>query len=238
VDAQTRSALKKEDPLVHSTQAGLDWIAENRATALRIAIAAVVLIAVIVAAAVIYEQRATAAANAFGQASAVYNTPLTDPSQPMPPGVKTYANAADRAKDAYPLFEQVAQKYGSTTAGHNAQYFAGLAAADMDNTSQAEADFRKVADFHNANHAALGKLALANLLAQHGQNNEALKLYEDLIKNPTTTVPKSTGQLQLAALYEAENKPANANEIYALIKAKDTRSAAGQIAAQKLAGQH
>jgi hypothetical protein len=45
VDAQTRSALKKDDVFIHTTQAGLDWIAENRAKALRISIAVLVIIA-------------------------------------------------------------------------------------------------------------------------------------------------------------------------------------------------
>ena len=42
MDAQTRSALKKDDVFIHSTQVGLDWIAENRSKALRMAIAALV----------------------------------------------------------------------------------------------------------------------------------------------------------------------------------------------------
>jgi hypothetical protein len=44
--------------------------------------------------------------------------------------------------------------------------------------------------------------------------------------------------LQLAQLYENSNNPAEANKIYAQLKAKDAATAAGQIAAQKLAGQH
>jgi predicted negative regulator of RcsB-dependent stress response len=238
VDAQTRSALKKDDVFIHSTQAGLDWIAENRSKALRIAIAVLVAIAVVVAAVIIYQQRSEAASNAFGRASAVYAVPIADAAQPMPPGVKTFATAADRAKAANPLFADVAKRYSSTTAGHNALYFAGLTAAEMGNTSEAEGNFRKAGDVHDANVASLAHLALANMLTQHGQTSEAIKLYQDLIQHPTTTVPAATAQLQLAALYEANHNSAEANKIYALLKAKDTTTAAGQIAAQKLAGQH
>jgi tetratricopeptide (TPR) repeat protein len=168
----------------------------------------------------------------------VYSTPIADPAQPEPPGVKTFPTAADRAKAANPLFEDVARRYGSTTAGQNALYFAGLTAADMGKTSEAESDFRKAADLQDANLASLARLALANLLAQQGQTSEAIKLYQDLINHPTSTVPAGTAQLQLAQLYEANNKPAEANKIYAQLKAKDPTTAAGQIAAQKLAGQH
>jgi TolA-binding protein len=238
VDAQTRSALKKDDVFIHSTQAGLDWIAENRSKALRISIAVLVVIALAVAATILYQQRSEAASNAFGGAASIYSTPITDPAQPAPPGMKTFATVADRAKAANPLFVQVAKSYSSTTAGHNALYFAGLTAAEMGDTAGAEANFRKAADLHDAGIASLARLALANLLSQHGQTSDAIKLYQDLIQHPTATVPAATAQLQLAQLYEANNNPAEANKIYALLKAKDPATAAGQIAAQKLAGQH
>jgi TolA-binding protein len=239
VDAQTRSELKKDDIFIHTTQLSLDWIAENRGKALRIAIAAVVVIALAVVGIVVYQQRSQAAANAFGGAVSVYSTPIADPAQPTPPGVKTFATAADRAKAASPLFEDVAKRYSSTTAGHNALYFAGLCAADMGNNAAAEASFRKAGDLHDANIAALAHLALANLLTQHGQTPEAIKIYQDLINHPVSiTVPASTAQLQLAQLYEANSNSAEANKIYAQLKAKDPTTAAGQIATQKLAGQH
>ena len=238
MDAQTRSALKKDDVFIHSTQAGLDWIAENRAKTLRIAIAVLVVIALAVAGVIIYQQRSGAAANALGSAFSVYGTPIADPLQPVPPGVKTFPTAADRAKAANPLFEEVAKRYSGTAAGRNALYFSGVTAGEMGNTGGAEATFRKAGDLHDANVASLAHLALADLLTQHGQTSEAIKLYQDLINHPSATVPAATAQLQLAELYEANNQSAEANKIYAQLKAKDTTTAAGQIAAQKLAGQH
>ena len=238
MDAQTRSALKKDDVFIHSTQAGLDWIAENRSKALRISIAVLVVIALAVAAAILYQQRSEAASNAFGGAASVYSTPIADPAQPAPPGMKTFATVAERAKAANPLFAQVAKSYSTTTAGHNALYFAGLTAAEMGDTAGAEASFRKAAALHDTGIASLARLALANLLSQHGQTSDAIKLYQDLIQHPAATVPAATAQLQLAQLYEANNQAAEANKIYALLKAKDPATAAGQIAAQKLAGQH
>jgi predicted negative regulator of RcsB-dependent stress response len=238
VDAQTRSTLKKDDVFIHSTQVGLDWIAENRTKALRIAIGVLVVIALVITGVVIYQQRSQAAANAFGTAVSVYSTPIADPAQPAPPGMKTFPTVADRAKAANPLFADVAKRYGSTIAGHNALYFAALTAAEMGNTASAEADFRKAGDLHDASLGSLAHLALANLLSQHGQTSEAIKLYQDLINHPSATVPAATAQLQLAQLYEANNNPAEANKIYAQLKAKDLTTAAGQIAAQKLAGQH
>ena len=235
MDAQTRTALKKDDVLVHSTQIGLDWIAANRGRALRIALGVLAVILIAIVGAVIYQQRTQAARSAFGSAMSIYSTPIADPAQPVPPGVKTYADAAERAKAARPLFQKVASDYSSTAPGHMALYFSGLTAAEMGDVGGAEGAFRKSGDTHDASVASLSHLALANLLAQHGGNSEAIKLYQDLINHPTSTVPAGTAQLQLAQLYEATD-PAQATKIYAQLKAKDTTTAAGQIAAQKLSG--
>ncbi len=236
MDAQTRTALKQDDPLVHRTQIGLDWIAANRGKALQIVIGVVLLIAIIVAAAVIYQQRSEAASTAFGSAISVYSTPIADTAQPLPPGMKSFPSAADRAKAANPLFADVAKRYGSTDAGHNALYFSGLTEAEMGNTSAAEGTLRKAADLSDGNVAALAKLALANLLAQHNGTGEAIRLYDELSKHPTATVPASAAQLQLAELYESTGKTTEAFKIYAQLKAKEANTAAGQIAAQKLTG--
>ena len=62
-------------------------------------------------------------------------------------------------------------------------------------------------------------------------DSQAVVLYNQLIAKPTNTVPADAARLQLAALYEKTN-PAEANKIYAQLKS--SKSAAGQIAAQKL----
>ena len=51
---------------------------------------------------------------------------------------------------------------------------------------------------------------------------------------PSTAVPAGVAKLQLADLFMGENKPDEARKIYAELKDKDGKSAAGVIAAQKL----
>ncbi len=235
MDTQTRHALQQGDAFALTTQTGLDWVAANRGKVLRIALLIVALIIILVAAAVLYSQRQTAAANAFGAAMSTYSAPIADPAQPAPPGMKTFKDAAERARAANPQFVEVANKYGSLEAGENARYFAGLTYADMGQTAQAEAELRKTASAHNSNIASLAKLALANLLAQSGRTSDAVKLYQELINKPTTAVPAGTAQLQLAAMYEATN-PAEAKKIYTSLKDKDKNSPVAEIATQRLAG--
>jgi len=83
--------------------------------------------------------------------------------------------------------------------------------------------------------AALAKMALAGLYRQTGRDSQAVDLYNQVIKDPTLTVPTASAQLQLAQLYENTN-PAEAKRLYAQIKDQNKDNAAGQVAAQKLAG--
>ena len=48
------------------------------------------------------------------------------------------------------------------------------------------------------------------------------------------SVPAGLAQLQLAELYETQNKPELAKKIYAQLKDKDPKGPAGMLAAQKL----
>jgi tetratricopeptide (TPR) repeat protein len=234
LDTQTRHALK-QDRFVEATASGLGWVQIHRAAVIRIAVAVVVVTAVIVTGVVVYNSRSASARGAFGQAMDIYNTPLRQPGQPVAPGEPSYTTAAERAKAANPLFVAVANRYGWFDIGANARYFAGLTYLDMGQTGPAEAALRTAADSHDKGLAALAKMALASVYRQSGRSGQAADLYQQLIKNPTNTVPASAAKLQLAQLYETTN-PAQAKKLYAEIKDQDKATVAGQIAAQTLNG--
>lgn len=232
MDTQTRHALK-QDKFVTATTSGLEWVGENRNSLLLWIGLGLLGVALLIAGFAVYFHRNTAANHLLGQALTIYETPIAAPNQPAEPGEKTYPTAAARAKDAYPLFNQAAEQYSWLNAGKMARYFAGMAALDMGQTATGESDLQKAAHGGNGNVEALAKLALANEYAQTGKTSEAAALYQELIKNPTTAVPKPAAQLQLAQMYESSN-PQEAKRIYAEIKDQDKATDAAQIAAQKL----
>lgn len=232
VDTQTRHALK-QDSFVTATTTGLEWLGENRNAVLRWSIAVVVLIGVVIASIIIYQKRDAAANQLLGQALDIYQTPLAQPNQPGEPGQKTYASAAERARAAYPIFQQAADQYGWLRPGEMARYFAGVTQLDMGQQSQGEADLTQASKGHDSNLAALAKMALANLYAQTSRTSQAITLYQELIQHPTAAVPKSAAQLQLAQMYET-TQPQEARRIYAEIKDQNKDNDAGQIATQKL----
>lgn len=234
MDTQTRHALK-QDSFVQATATSISWVETHRSTLIKASIAVVAIIAIVLAGSIAYSNRTERAAVLFGQAMDIYNTPLTQPGQPAEPGLKTYATAADRAKAAQPLFEDVANNYSWFKAGANARYLAGMTALDMGQASTGENDLKQAADSHDGSVASLAKFALAGLYHQTGRDPQAIELYQQLIAKPTLTVPASMAKLQLASLYET-TKPEEAKRLYAEIKDQDKTTAAGQIAAQKLQG--
>jgi tetratricopeptide (TPR) repeat protein len=233
VDQQTKAALK-QDKFITTTSHGLEWAAENRRSVITTTALLLAAIVVVVLSAVIYNSRSDAASVAFGAAMQAYQTPLAQPNEPAPPGTKTYPSIVERAKAANALFLDVANKYGMTPSGENALYFAGLTYMEAGQNQQAEDTLKKVATSWNSDIAALGKFALAQLYRNTSRDPQAIDLYNELSAKPTTTVPYGQARLQLADLYTAEGKPAEANKIYADLKDKDAKGPAGQIAAEKL----
>jgi tetratricopeptide (TPR) repeat protein len=233
VDQQTRQALK-HDKFVDTTTHGLEWAEENRRSLIITGSITLAAILIVVGSVLFYNSRANQASVAFGAAMQAYQTPLAEPGQQVPPGIKTYPSVAERAKAANELFMGVANKYGMTPDGKNARYFGGLTYMEEGQNGQAEATLKEVASGWNGDLAALAKLSLAQLYRQTGRDPQAIDLYNELAAKPTSTVPSGLAQLQLAELYESQGKPDLAKKIYAQLKDKDAKGPAGVLAAQKL----
>jgi tetratricopeptide (TPR) repeat protein len=233
VDQQTKQALK-HDQFVDTTAHSLEWASENRRSLIVTSAIVLALILAVVGGYFFYQHRAEQASTAFGEAMQAYQTPLAQPGQQVPPGVKTFPSIADRAKAANALFTAVADKYGMTPNGKLARYFAGLTFIEEGQNASAESTLKQVGSGWNKDLAALARLSLAQLYRQTGRDAQAIELYNELTAKPATTVPAGLAQLQLAELYENEGKPDAAKKIYAQLKDKDAKGPAGQLAAQKL----
>jgi predicted negative regulator of RcsB-dependent stress response len=233
VDQQTKAALKS-DKFITTTSHGLEWASENRRSVITTTAIMLAAIVILVLSGVVYNNRSNAASDAFGKAMQVYQTPLAQPDQPVPPGVKTYPSIAARSKDANALFQSIADQYGSTPSGHNARYFAGLTEIEIGQTQQAEDTLKKVASGWDSNLSGLANFALAQLYRDSGRNDQAIDIYNRLIKKPTMTIPSGLAQLQLADVYQAEGNTAKSKELLAALKDSDAKGPAGEIAKQKL----
>lgn len=237
------TAIKRDgrqpDQFVMATENSVQWVNKNRQTTFLVGGLALLLIVVLSVAYTIYQHRTAQAQTAFGDAMHTYQTPLVRPDQPLPPGMKSFNTASERAAAANKQFVQVAAQYGLTEPGKLAQYFAGLTYMEAGQNGPAEEALGKVAKGINGDTAALAKLALAQLYQGTGRNEQAVVLYQELAKGHATTVPPGLAQLQLAALYTAEGRTADARHIYAELQdhdkdAKGKQGVAAQVASEKL----
>jgi tetratricopeptide (TPR) repeat protein len=239
VDNRTKRNLKQPDQFIAITESGIGWASSHRQTTIIAVASAVAFILLLAGGITLYQHRSNAAATAFGAAMETYNTPLATPGQAVPPGMKTYTSAAERANAANAAFVSVAHQYGMERSGKLAQYFAGLTYMEEGQNGSAEDTLKKVAGDFDKDIAALGKLALAQLYQQTGRDAQATDLYNELTKSNATTVPSGLAQLQLAAMYNSEGKVSEARTIYAKLKDSDkdkkgNPGPAGTIAEEKL----
>lgn len=234
MDQETKAALKQNDQFITTTKHGIEWASENRKSVIVTTSVLLLVILILVIGAVIYNKRSDAASVAFGAAMQAYQTPLAAPGQQVPPGVKTYASVAERAKAANSLFMACADKYNMTPDGRVCHYFGGLTYIEQNQNGLAETALKQVASGWSRDLGALANLSLAQLYRQTGRDPLAIDLYDKLASKPTTTVPAGLAKLQLADLYTSEGKGEDAKRIYAQLKDKDAKGAAGLIAAQKL----
>lgn len=239
MDNATKQRLRQPDQFVTVTSQGVGWAGRNRRSVAITASLMLLLLVALVGGYSWYQHRSQEASTAFGTAMETYQTPLVKAGQPLPPGMKTFDTAEQRAKAANGQFVDVASRYGLTQPGKLAQYFAGLTYMEAGQNDSAEKTLKQTAGSWNSDLAALGKLALAQLYEQTGRNDQATDLLQQLGKAKDVTVPAGEAQLQLGELYSAEGNTAKAKDIYAKLKDSDKDSKgnpgpAGSIAAEKL----
>lgn len=229
----------EQDQFITATEHGLNWANQNRRDAVIYAVSALVLILAVVGGYMLYQHRSNSADVAFGEAMQTYQTPLANSGQPLPPGMKSFNTAAERATAANSQFVDVAHRYGMLHTGKLALYFAGLTYAEEGQNTSAEDTLKKVAGSWDGDIAALGKLGLAQLYQQTGRATQAADLYNELAKGKANTVPPSLAQLQLAEMYSSQGQTGKARQIYAKLKDSDKDSKgnpgpAASIATEKL----
>lgn len=243
MDTPTRTkplAIREDGPLAVNTNvsstAFFDRIQNNPALAIRLAIGVVALLVIVGVFAFFSSHRSEAASNALAEAMQTYDAPIATPEQPVPPGTRSFTSLEERAKAANAQFAAVADKYGSTDAGRNALYLQGVTAMQAGQNASAEALLKKSGDSWNHDIATLSQMALAGLYRSTARESLAVELYNKVIAKPSTLVPAGLAQLELADMYSANGKAAEAKKIYAQIKDKDPKSASAEIATQKLSG--
>ena len=231
MDTQTRHALK-QDKFAYAAASSANWVSGHKSSVVRTAIGVAVVLALAISVLVYWNLNSSAADSALGAAVDVYTTPLATPGAPAVAG--EYTAAADRAKEANREFVAVAKNFSMMPQGAKAHYFAGITFEDLGQNGSAESELKTASGSWDRNVANLAKLALAELYQATARNDEAIKIYNELIAKPSTTVSTAVAQLDLADLYAATGKQDQAKALWAKVQDADKDGAAGAAAAAKL----
>jgi predicted negative regulator of RcsB-dependent stress response len=230
VQSYTRRQLK-EDKFKEVTESAIAQAQAHRRALTIGAVIVIILVCAIGGYSYWRNQQDEQASAAVGEAMNTFSAPIRAAGEPVDPTIKSFASTTERDKEAEKQFQQIADQYSHTDSGKNALYMTGAVALDAANYSDAEARFKQAADKGNKEVASLAKLGLASVYEATNRDQDAINVYNDLMKKPTTSVSRERAQFALASLYERKD-PAQAKKIYDQL-ASDKSPAIAQLAKQR-----
>ena len=222
----------KQDRFAEAVTGQMSWVIAHRQKLLVAGTVAAVLLVLAVGGWFYLQHRDVQASLELGKAMRTYQAPLRQPNAPADP--LSFASAKERAQAANKAFRDIQQNFRFTKSAEIAGYFVGVTAMDLGDLPAAEKELKEIAGSRNQNLAPLAKFALASVYRQMNKSSEAIKIYQELISNPSRTVPKSTAQLELASMYEPK-QPAEATRLYQQIRQDEPAGPAAEIAAARMA---
>lgn len=183
-----------------------DWASAHKAEVVRYG--AIVVAVIAIGAGIFYYNRhqAEAREEALNQALRVEDGTVGDTTLPAN---LHYATQEEKDKARTKAFTELAAKYPGTQEGAFGAFALASDALDKGNLAQAEKLFRQVSDEGPKGYAGVARLSLAKLLAAEGKNDEAQKLLEGLVKDPSFMVSTDEASLALADVIGKKN-PAEA----------------------------
>jgi predicted negative regulator of RcsB-dependent stress response len=211
VQSYTRHKLK-EDRFAAATKEAVHWSVEHRGTIIALVVVALLAIGSWIGYSVWINNQNTKASEELGRAVRTYTAEVRQAGIPATPETESYASATERAQAAQRKFMEVADKYPRTQNGKYARYMAGVSAIQAGDAAKGE-QLLKDASGYGKELSALAKFALASFYRTNGKQDDATRLYKEVADAKTTSVPRSTAQLELAEMLEQKN-PAEAIKTY------------------------
>ena len=235
--AQTRHSLKEDrfsKATINAAEMTVHWTVEHRKTLIAAGVALIVLVAAGFGVWYYLQQKDQEASVQLSKALRTMETPIRPAGAPAQPDQPSFASLKDRATEAHKQFQAVVDQYPHTRASDFARYFLGVTASDLGDNVTAEKNLKDVSSVRNADLAGLGKFALASVYRKMNRDKDAIDLYKQLIDKPTTSVPKSAAQMELASFYQEKQQTAEAKRIYEQVQKENPNTEIAQLAQQKI----
>ena len=203
-----RKELKK-DPLVAAEIGVEHFVGSHKSLVKQVVIAAVVLLVIGGGYYIFTSRAASARQEALREArrslTAVIGTKATPPNL-------SFATKEEQEKAVTAAFTKLGDQYPGTTEGSIARMYLASQALDRGEVDKAVALYRQVVDNAPKEFESSAKLALAQVIWGQGKTDEAKKLLEGLIANPTAFVSADQASLTLARL-ELQSNPEDARKL-------------------------
>jgi len=195
----------KEDEFLSGLEVAWTWLEHNRITA-RIAVAAILALAVLVGGFSVFRARRDRQARAaFDAAMALYETPWVSELQgPAPAGTTPFATKQDKFTKAAAAFDGVERAHPDRSLGRRARYYAALCRIELGDAAAAEKALKSLAESQPASslEGALARLGLADLERRSGALDKAVESYRTLVDDASLALPRDHILMSLAATLE------------------------------------
>lgn len=206
----------KQDELASGLEQAMAWLGAHRDEVRIGAGVLVVLLAAGGAFAYFQGQRAREADRAFRDALAVFEAPVAAeaPLGADKPGGQVFATAEDKYKTAAAAFEGVDRRFGSSSVGLRARYYAALSRIELGQYDEAEKALKELQGRGSGLEPELARVALAGLYRRSGKVDQAVEAYRGLATNPAANVPRDFALLSAAQALEDAKRWAEARAAY------------------------
>jgi TolA-binding protein len=212
----TRHDILKEDKFLLTVDSARDFFLEKRKQILMVLGAAGVVLLAVLGVRYYLAQQDESAKDQLSEALRTYHgtvlgsAPAAGPAAASEP---VFATTTEKYEKALTEFQKVAAQHASRPAGKIAKYYAGLSLRELNKTNEAIATLDALSK-DASDYGVLAQRALVSIYEVSGNLTKAAEVCQQLSQSKSTVVPKSETLLQLAQLYEQQNKKADATKIY------------------------
>ena len=218
--ADSKAPVKYEDPFQRAVGKKVEdaaGIFEGQGRNILYGIAAAVVLGLVIWIIYSWSGRTSAEAQtALGNAIETSQAAISETPPVAGSKQKSFKTIRERSEAAIAEFQGVVDKFGGA-AGEKAKYFIAVNRLLIDRpagTRELEA-----LSSNGGEVGMLSKFALAQVLANDGKTDEAIKLYQELVAASDPVVAKETVQLELSKLYEKAGRKDDAvNTLFDLVK--------------------
>jgi hypothetical protein len=215
-----KTTTKYEDPFQKAVGKRIEdaaGIFEGQGRNILYGLAAAVVLALVIW--IIYSwtgRTSSEAQTALGKAIQISQAPISETPPLAGSNQKSYKTIKERSDAAIVEFQNVVDKFGGP-AGEKAKYFIAVNKLLIDRQAGTQ-ELQSLAS-GSGEVGTLSKFALAQVRANDGQTDEAIKLYQELASASDPVVAKETIQFELAKQYEKAGRKDDAvNVLFDLVK--------------------